>query len=297
MPEPASRARLLDHLVLPVRAVSQAGQRLQSLGFTVAPVARHPFGTENACVFFADGTYLEPLGVADETACADTAKAGNVFTARDRAFRFRRGPEGLSAIVFKTTDASLDDNLFETEGMSGGRMLQFSRAFSMPDGLEHEATFKLAFASDLRSPDLFAFTCQRINVPAAGEALTVHDNGVTGIARVLLSEPDPQAFRDYLALASGQAHPSAGPHGLEFDTGNARISVMTPETLESRYGLRVCGHGRGLAGRAIVFHAAALDALAELLAGNGIDHLRTKDHILVPHADGQAVPFIFKERP
>ena len=297
MPEPAAKARLLDHLVLPVRAVSQAGQRLRSLGFTVAPVARHPFGTENACVFFADGTYLEPLGVADEAACAETAKAGNVFTARDRAFRFRRGPEGLSSIVFKTTDASLDDNLFETEGMSGGRMLQFSRAFRMPDGSEHEATFKLAFASDLRSPDLFAFTCQRINVPAVGEALTAHDNGVTGIARVLLSEPDPQAFRDYLTLASGQAHPVAGPHGLVFDTSNAQIAVMNPERLEGLYGLRACRHGRGLTGRAIVFHATSLDAVAELFAANGVDHTRTKDHILVPHADGQAVPFIFEERP
>jgi hypothetical protein len=29
----------------------------------VAADARHPFGTENACVFFADGTYLEPLAL------------------------------------------------------------------------------------------------------------------------------------------------------------------------------------------------------------------------------------------
>ncbi|RUT98898.1 VOC family protein, partial [Mesorhizobium sp. USDA-HM6] len=48
----------LDHLVLPTRSLEIARQRLSSLGFVVAPTGLHPFGTENACVFFADGTYL-----------------------------------------------------------------------------------------------------------------------------------------------------------------------------------------------------------------------------------------------
>jgi hypothetical protein len=61
--------RALDHLVLPVHALDEARARLTRLGFTVAPDARHPFGTENACVFFADNTYLEPLGVASREEC------------------------------------------------------------------------------------------------------------------------------------------------------------------------------------------------------------------------------------
>lgn len=55
----------VDHLVLPVEVIGVAVKRLVSLGFTVAPEALHPFGTQNACVFFADGTYLEPLAIAD----------------------------------------------------------------------------------------------------------------------------------------------------------------------------------------------------------------------------------------
>ncbi len=54
----------LDHLVLPVTDIELARERLGRLGFTVAAEGRHPFGTENACVFFADKTYLEPLGIA-----------------------------------------------------------------------------------------------------------------------------------------------------------------------------------------------------------------------------------------
>ena len=58
----------LDHLVLPTASLDVARARLTSLGFVVAPTGIHPFGTENCCVFLADGTYLEPLAVGDEQA-------------------------------------------------------------------------------------------------------------------------------------------------------------------------------------------------------------------------------------
>ncbi len=77
----------LDHLVLPTTSLDCARTRLTSLGFVVAPTGVHPFGTENCCVFFADGTYLEPLAVGDERTAATAVGEGNVFVARDRAYR------------------------------------------------------------------------------------------------------------------------------------------------------------------------------------------------------------------
>ncbi len=79
----------LDHLVLPTVDIALARERLGKLGFTVAPDARHPFGTQNACVFLADKTYLEPLGVASAEQCEKSIMDGNVFVARDQAYRFR----------------------------------------------------------------------------------------------------------------------------------------------------------------------------------------------------------------
>ena len=58
-------ARRIDHCVLPVADLAGARDRLTRLGFTVAPEGRHPFGTHNACVYFADDTFLEPLAVGD----------------------------------------------------------------------------------------------------------------------------------------------------------------------------------------------------------------------------------------
>lgn len=85
----------LDHLVLPTVNIALARERLGKLGFTVAPDARHPFGTENACVFFSDKTYLEPLGVASQEQCEASIADGNVFVARDQAYRFRVGDDGF----------------------------------------------------------------------------------------------------------------------------------------------------------------------------------------------------------
>ena len=187
--------RSIDHLVLPVGSLDVARARLSALGFIVAADAIHPFGTENACVFFADETYLEPLAVASREDCEAAAKAGNVFVARDQAFRFRKG-EGLSAIVVKSDDAFADDSRFRTQGFGAGDMLEFARLMRFPDGREINAAFKLAFAADLRGPDFFLFACQRINaLPRDRGALLVHDNGVVGISRVVLVEDNPSDFQ------------------------------------------------------------------------------------------------------
>jgi hypothetical protein len=145
----------LDHLVLPVTHIDVARERLGRLGFTVAADGRHPFGTENACVFLADKTYLEPLGVANQAECDAAVAKGNSFVARDQAFRFRCGDDGFSAIVFGTDDADADKAAYDGAQLSGGDMVEFSRPIVMPDGTQATGAFKLAFAADLRAPDVF----------------------------------------------------------------------------------------------------------------------------------------------
>nr|WP_272211243.1 VOC family protein [Marinicella sp. W31]MDC2877133.1 VOC family protein [Marinicella sp. W31] len=121
----------------------------------MAPDARHPFGTENACVYFSDATYLEPLGIADLRLYHNQVRAAAEFVRRDRAFRFRVGEDGLSAIVFKSADAAADHAEFAEAGIAAGDLFSFSRKFQREDGSEAEAGFRLAFAADLRAPDLF----------------------------------------------------------------------------------------------------------------------------------------------
>ncbi len=292
-----SGSRAIDHLVLAVTDLVAARTRLSSLGFIVAPDARHPFGTENACVFLKDGTYLEPLAIGSDADSKASARDGNVFTARDRAFRFRHGQEGLEAVVFQTSDALADHGAYVETGFSGGGMLDFSRPFRTPDGAESVASFRLAFAADLRSPDFYAFTCQRINTPAVDRsALMSHDNGVTGLAGVTLCEPHPHDFADFIGVVSRGGQPEQIGDNLEMPAGSASLSVVTHSEFEARFGRKYCGHARGLRGRAVSFHVASLEATATLLRRNGVVHETIGKRLVVPEASGQGVLYSFEEQ-
>jgi hypothetical protein len=290
-----TQARPLDHLVIPVTDLRTARSRLKRLGFTVAADARHPFGTENACVFLADKTYLEPLAVGSRDDVAAAVRAGNQFVARDRAFRFRNGDEGLSAIVTGTPDADADHRAFRAAGFSAGDQLSFSRIMKFPDGTEIEPTFKLSFAADLRAPDFFAFTCERVNMPPADRsALERHQNGVSGIAKVVLSENEPHAFGDYFRAVTGVEPTGSGNGGVSVPTANVVIEIVDPATLQNEFGVPRSSE-RGLRGEAVVFKVADLAAAGQLLTGNGVRHLRSNGMILVPREPGQGTLFAFSE--
>ncbi|QFY60026.1 VOC family protein [Rhizobium grahamii] len=292
-----SEAHPLDHIVLPVANIGLARERLGKLGFTVAADARHPFGTENACVFFADKTYLEPLGIADTDIYETSLKKGNSFTSRDRAFRFRCGDEGMSAVVLGTSDADRDHARFQADKISGGDMLQFSRPMKMPDGTETTAAFRLAFAADLRAPDFFLFTCQRVNpLPADRKALETHDNGVTGIADIVLTAPDPKAFSLFMRHVSCSGAVREDAFGVSVIAPNARVCILSPDGLDAYFDLAAPAADRGLRGVAIVFKVGDLAVTEAHLAANGMTYTRKNNRILVKAAPGQGALFAFEEK-
>ncbi|MBB5572462.1 MULTISPECIES: VOC family protein [Rhizobium] len=286
----------LDHFVLPTANIAGARERLGKLGFTVAADARHPFGTENACVFFPDNIYLEPLGVASQEQCQASVAEGNVFVARDQAYRFRIDDEGFSAIVFGTDDAVADDERFRANAMSAGNMLDFARPMRMPDGSEVTAGFRLAFAADLRSPDFFTFCCQRINpLPADRGALERHANGVTGIARIAVSTPKPAAFRGFFEQVAGGPKIVDHSFGLTVHAANAGIEVLTPQGMEAFYDLPVPAEDPGLRARAILFKTRDLSVTSAHLTANGVTYTRKNNRILAKPAPGQGALFAFEE--
>jgi hypothetical protein len=286
----------LDHLVLPTINIASSRERLGKLGFTVAADARHPFGTENACIFLADKTYIEPLGVASRDECEVTAREGNVFTARDQAFRFRQGEDGFSALAFGSDDAAADDERFRADAISAGRMLEFTRPMRMPDGSESTAGFRLAFAADLRSPDFFTFCCERINpLPADRSALETHANGVVGLSGVALSTPVPSAFAEFFDRVVNGPKVSERSFGLAIETANVLLAVLTPQGMEAFYDVTVSPVDPGLRARAIHFKTRDLSVTAAHLAANGVTYTFKNNRILVKAAPGQGALFAFEE--
>lgn len=288
--------RRLDHLVMPVPDLIATRQRHEQLGFRVATEARHPFGTENACVFFKDGTYLEPLAIASREECEAAALEGNVFVARDQAFRFRQGDNGLSALVVSSGNAQADHARFGKSGISGGDILSFSRPLKMADGTESIASFNLAFTADLRSPDFFGFAVERVNMPLGGKGeLEEHQNGVTGISEVVLSEPNPTDFQYYLQELADNREIEAHSFGMEVALDGSRINVMTPAGMAGWFGRKASTHARGLRGRAVVFTVSDLEKTRELLTGNGVATRELSGRLIVDEEPGQGVMYAFEE--
>jgi len=276
--------RPLDHCVLPTADLAIARARLAAMGFTVAPDAVHPFGTANCCVFFADGTYLEPLAVVDPAKAAAASRGGNVFTARDAAYRDCVGEEGFSGLVFGTNDADADHRDFSRSGISAGAQLAFSRPFVDASGHEDTASFKLAFAAASRSPDAFFFTCERVNAPSVDRsALQRHANGVRRIKAVVLEARDPSGFGDFLQHVTGVA-PIGTPDGLCFRVANGEVLVRLSQKSPSGPGLRLAD---------IVFGVDDISQVAMLLAGAGIAFDKDPGRITVAPGAGQGAAFVF----
>lgn len=290
------KARPLDHLVLPTADLGLARHRLEALGFIVAPRGVHPFGTINECVYFADGTFLEPLAIGHRETAEDASVKGNAFTARDAAYRFRRGQEGFSAIVVGSGDAKADHARFAAAGLSGGNLLDFGRDFITPAGDAARMEFRLAFAADLRSPDFFGFSCQRINVPKSDRsALTAHGNGVLSIRSVVLTEPNPTDFQYLLQELLNEREVDAHSFGMDISAANAKISVLTHDGYEMMFGVRLHGKERGLRARAIVFGVDDLVMVNRKLDEAGIDRREAMGRTLVDPAPGQGALFAFEE--
>ena len=286
-----SASRPLDHLVLPVVRLDDARARLGALGFTVAPQGTHPFGTVNACVFLADGTFLEPLAVGDAVMVFNAMQAGNAFISGDAAYRQALGGNGFSALVLASDDADADDAVFHAAGISGGKRLDFSRPFRTPSGDEAVASFRLAFATDGHDTRYF-FTCERVNPPRVDRSeLEAHANGVTGIRSVLATDSDPASQKAFWEAFTG-AKPIADGDTLTVPLPNAAVKIVPPEKTPLLEGVIQAPGDRLVA---ITFAVADLDRTVALLEERSIGYSRDGGRVLVDPRPGQGATFIFEE--
>ena len=281
--------RKIDHLVLPVPDLDIARERYLKLGFVVAPDARHSFGTENCCVNFKNGTFLEPLAIGHrETVEANEIK-GNTFLRRDMAYRFRKGDNGFSTAVFLGEDARKERKKFQKLGYNTGKLVTVKRP-----GLKVTA----AFALDERAPDVSMFLIERPDGPPVfDDALTNHDNGALAIARFTMFEPVPSDFQYYLQQVSGQRDPNSHSFGLDFQAPNGILSVMNKAGLKGFYGAEPPQNrgARGLELVAVDILVSSLEKASEILKANNIESRRLGPRLIVDPAPGQGAILAFVE--
>lgn len=286
----------LDHVVIGVPGLAAARARLTSLGFQVQPDAHHPFGTGNCNVFFENGTYFEPLAVTDRDAELAALRTTNPFVRRYHAYRFRHGYGPIMA-AFTTDSAQRMKETFEAEGISAGEILSFTRAQSMPDGSETTIGVQLAVSASERAPDITLFACEHLSRNVLWKpARTAHENGATGIARVIAVETNPSDFQYLFQTVTGDREVRTTSAGMEFDLPNALVSLVSPSAYEAMTGQALepqgVPRGRGPRIEAVEMAFSDLKPLRAILTANAIAFDYHGEHLTIPGDESFAITIV-----
>jgi catechol 2,3-dioxygenase-like lactoylglutathione lyase family enzyme len=203
----------IDHIVIVVNDLEQAAKDYQQLGFTVVPGGKHPVGSHNVLISFADGSYLEIIAfyrAAIEHRWWDPLQKG----------------ERLVDFCMQTNDLQGDTLKLRAAGIAINDPVPWSR--SRPDGYELKWLLSLAQGSHRGvAPFLIQdVTPREERIPQTFD----HKNGAMGIDTVTvavgeLSEVqrwyknvlghDGTAITDKTLKAKGIRY-QIGPHKLDF---------------------------------------------------------------------------------
>lgn len=280
----------LDHLVLPVSSLATTRARLTALGFTVAPDGHHPFGTSNACVFFKDDTYFEPLAIGDSEVYQQEAKQGNGFLHRDQQYRNAIGENGFSLIALTSKNADIERERHLELGYDCGPMVSFRRDVEQPDGTTRQISINLFITSSVNSPNLALFSCQWLSEKVFDDAHKIHANGVVGISSIAILAD--AASNEYFSSIAGRYQP--GTQNIKLD--NVNINFMSPTELKQAYDIDIEDNANGARAMAVDLFVSDVFYTAVVLRISGIASKQIGKRLVVAPADGQGYTIAFTEQ-
>ncbi len=279
--------RNLDHVVLPVPNLDITRERFTQLGFTVAPDARHSFGSENACIFFENGTFIELLAIGHRETVEANMTKGNNFLRRDAAYRFRHGDDGFSCVVFGEPDPKKVRKQFKKAGYETGKIVVVKR----PGVKVH-----IAFIIDPRAPDCSFFMCERPDGPPKfADEMTKHENGALRISRVTMHEHLPEDFQYYIQTASEQREVRSHSFGMDMTLPNATLTTLNDDGMRANYGVKNLPEERGLRAMAFDVEVQSLENTKKTLVKNKVDSKMIGKRLVVKPSTGQGAVLAFVE--
>ncbi|HEX2386247.1 MAG TPA: VOC family protein [Candidatus Binatia bacterium] len=221
----------LDHIVIAVNDLAAATDDYRRLGFTVVPGGRHPVGTYNGLIAFADGSYIELISFYRDNPDHrwwDALKQG----------------EGLIDFCMRTDDLGGDTEKFRQAGVDMDDPVPWSR--TRPDG--YELKWRLSLARGRHrgvAPFLIEdVTPREERVPRDVE----HPNGASGIAAVLVAVDDLPVVKLWYEAVLGSAAKKAEEsemkaEGVFFSIGSQRLELLTPAGAGSPIAARLLERG------------------------------------------------------
>jgi len=220
----------IDHIVIAVHSLERAIETYRRLGFSVVEGGRHPYGSHNALIGFADGSYIELLGFYEDS-------PEHVWW---DLLHGRGG--GLIDFCMASDDIRADLAEFRAGGVNSSDLIEGGRA--RPDG------YYVKWINNKVEGDwqgLIPFIIE--DVTPRAERLpreTEHANGVTGIHSIALATDDVARYAAVMAAvlgAEGQpvAGPDAGGAGLRFEVGGHALDYLEPNVVDSPLAAHLAG--------------------------------------------------------
>ena len=286
----------IDHLVLCVRDLAQARERYRRFGFTLTPPARHPFGTANSLVQFAERSFLELLTVADPNAIPPMQPGFFSFGAYNRDFLKLR--EGCSMLVSESGNAEADSQAYRAAGLGDFAPFYFERPAKLPDGSLATVAFTLAFAVDSRLPEAAFFACQQHAPELFWKAdYQRHANGALGIEEVALVAANPVELSLLFGTLTRSSVIDVDADGLSARTARGVLRALTPAAFSRRYaGAAPPALTRGPRFAGCYISVENLDAVRALLAPGGVDFSESDGTLVIRPGDAFEFALGFVQR-
>ena len=283
--------RGVDHAVVAVNDLVAAIRTFRNFGFTAGQVGRHPFGTRNAIVQFADRTFVELVAIEDVGQIPDGSAAHFSFGAFVRDYL--RAGEGAAMLALASDDTAADLADFDEAGLWAYNPSGFERDVVREDGETHQVGFSMAHVGYAGLPDIAFFTCHNHNPDEFFFTdLERHENTATAIESLVIVSEDPADHHEFLTHVTGQHDIRSSGLGLWFPLGTAKLEVISPVAYRAFFGEAPAPMVGRLA--AIRFVADAMDAVLALLQSRSLRHLSLGDALVVPsgHAHGISIAFV-----
>lgn len=282
--------RTIDHLVLCVRDLERAREAYRRFGFTLTPPGRHPWGTMNSLVQL-QGNFLEILAVAEPGMIEAPAPGRFSFGAFNETFLRKR--EGMSMLVFASTDARQDQAEFTARGLPTYAPFDFSRQASLPDGSTATVSFSLAFTGDPRMPEAGFFVCQQ-HAPQYfwKPDYQRHANTALGVVEIVMMANDPAGLAEFFGKLVEPDTVTLGERVLTVATEGGRISLLDATRLAERFpGTRLRDVLRKPYFAGFSIAVADLAVAERELRGNGVVFERVRDCLQIgtEHAFGAVI--------
>ncbi len=214
----------IDHIVIAVANLEAAITSYEQLGFTVVPGGRHPVGTYNALISFADGAYMELIAFYEANP-------------KHRWWAPLQKGGGLVDFCMQTDNLIADTAALRNAGVNIDDPVPWSR--TRPDGYRLKWLLSIPREGHRGvAPFLIQDeTPRQERIPRQ----TSHQNGASGIGTVTVAVEDLPKVRKWCQSVLGYTDTAVerrdmeaagfsftiGPHRLEFAAPDAATSPLT----------------------------------------------------------------------